>query len=99
MSIRAQERGSPELMKLLTEDLETTVGGKFSFEEDPVKAAHLMMAHMDKKRRALKLKPLMYARNFLEESPAEPAVKVTERDRAAMQVTDGSKKPCSGQVP
>jgi len=41
--------------------LEGTVGGKFAFEPDPVKAAHLMIDHIDKKRAALKLKEVMYA--------------------------------------
>jgi carbon-monoxide dehydrogenase catalytic subunit len=36
------------------------VGAKFAFEADPIKAAHLMIEHMDKKRKALKLKPMMY---------------------------------------
>ncbi len=36
------------------------VGGKFAFESDPIKAAHLMIEHMNKKRKALKLKPMMY---------------------------------------
>ena len=45
-----------------------------NFEADPVKAAHLMMAHMDKKRAALKLKPLMYATSFYESGgPAQHA--------------------------
>ena len=57
--------GSPVLTKFLTEDLEPIVGGKFNFESDPVTAAQLMMAHMDKKRAALKLRPLMYAKSFL----------------------------------
>jgi len=57
--------GSPVLTRFLTEDIEAIVGGKFNFEDDPVKAAHLMMAHMDKKRAALKLRPLMYAASFL----------------------------------
>jgi len=52
--------GSPELTKFLTEDVEALLGGKFSFEEDPVEAAHLMIEHMNKKRAALKLRPMMY---------------------------------------
>ena len=52
--------GSPEVTKFLTEDVEQILGGKFSFEDDPVQAAHLMMDHMDKKRTALGLRPLMY---------------------------------------
>lgn len=51
--------GSDDVMRFLTEEVEGIVGGKFSFEEDPVKAAELMIDHMDKKRKALKLKPMM----------------------------------------
>lgn len=53
--------GSSEVTKFLTEEMEELTGGKFSFEGDPVKAARLMIAHMDKKREALKLRPMMYA--------------------------------------
>jgi carbon-monoxide dehydrogenase catalytic subunit len=53
--------GSSELTKFLTEDIEEVTGGKFSFEGDPIKAARLMIAHIDKKREALKLRPMMYA--------------------------------------
>ena len=53
--------GSPELTRFLTQEVEELVGGKFCFESDPVKAARLMMQHMDRKRDALKLKPLMYS--------------------------------------
>jgi carbon-monoxide dehydrogenase catalytic subunit len=64
--------GSKNLTKFLTEEIAEVVGGKFNFESDPVKAAQLMMAHMDKKREALKLRPLMYAKSFLEQAPAVP---------------------------
>ena len=53
--------GSKKLTKLLTEELEDMVGGKFAFEPDPIKAAHLMIEHIEKKRKALKLKEPMYA--------------------------------------
>ncbi|TFH15396.1 MAG: anaerobic carbon-monoxide dehydrogenase catalytic subunit [Lentisphaerales bacterium] len=53
--------GSKDVTNFLTNEVEDITGGRFSFEADPVKAARLMMAHMDKKRAALKLKPLMYA--------------------------------------
>jgi carbon-monoxide dehydrogenase catalytic subunit len=53
--------GSKKLHKLLTEELEGTVGGKFAFEQDPIKAAHLMIEHIEKKRAALKLREVMYA--------------------------------------
>lgn len=52
--------GSRNVTNFICSELEDIVGGKFAFEEDPVKAAHLMIEHIDKKRKALKLKPLMY---------------------------------------
>jgi len=53
--------GSENLTRYLTEELEQIVGGKFAFKSDPIKAAHLMIEHIDRKREALKLKELMYA--------------------------------------
>ena len=52
--------GSKNLTKYICEELEDVCGGKYAFELDPVKAAHLMIDHMDRKRAALKLKPMMY---------------------------------------
>ena len=37
-------------------------GGKWAFEADPIKAAQLMIEHINKKREALKLGPMMYAK-------------------------------------
>jgi len=45
--------GSQELTDYLFEGVEATCGGKWAFEADPVKAAHLMIDHIDKKRKAL----------------------------------------------
>ena len=56
--------GSKNLHKYLTDEIEQEVGGKWAFEKDPVKAAHLMIRHIDGKRKALKLKPLMYEQAF-----------------------------------
>jgi carbon-monoxide dehydrogenase catalytic subunit len=53
--------GSTEVTDFLTRDVEGITGGKFNFEDDPVKAARLMIAHMDKKRAALNLKPMLNA--------------------------------------
>ncbi len=53
--------GSQNLTKLLTEELEEEVGGRFAFEGDPVKAAQLMIEHIEAKRKALKLREPMYA--------------------------------------
>lgn len=55
--------GSEKVSNFICEGLEDLVGGKFAFESDPVKAAHLMIEHINKKRKALKLKPLMYAKD------------------------------------
>ena len=52
--------GSEKVTDFITGDLEEIVGGKFAFEVDPIKAAHLMIEHIDKKRQALKLKQVMY---------------------------------------
>jgi len=68
------------------------LGGKFSFEGNPVKAAHLMMAHMDKKRAALKLRPLMYGRSFLE--PGD-AVSAESSDAAAASEAPSGGVPAS----
>lgn len=54
--------GSREVTELLTKRLEKTVGANFAFESDPIKAARLMIDHINRKREALKLKPVMYER-------------------------------------
>ncbi len=54
--------GSPNLTDYLTKGLEDVVGGRFEFCDDPIKMAELMINHIDKKRKALKLKPWMYAK-------------------------------------
>lgn len=52
--------GSKNLHKYLTEEIENEVGGKWAFELDPIEAAHKMIRHIDKKRKELKLKPMIY---------------------------------------
>lgn len=54
--------GSDALTNYITNELEEIIGAKFAFEEDPIKAAHMMIKHIDKKRAALKLSPVMYGR-------------------------------------
>jgi len=56
--------GSRNLHKYLTEEVEAQTGGKWAFEIDPVEAARKMIRHIDKKRKALKLKPPMYEQPF-----------------------------------
>ncbi len=45
--------GSKELTDFLFKDLEKLYGGMWAFEPDPIKAAQLMISHIDKKRKAL----------------------------------------------
>jgi len=52
--------GSKNLTDYLTGGMEKDVAGRFEFCDDPLKMAQLMIAHIDKKRRALNLKPAMY---------------------------------------
>lgn len=52
--------GSKNVTNFLCSEVENIFGGKFAFEVDPIKAAHLMIEHINKKRQALKLKPMMY---------------------------------------
>ena len=52
--------GSEALTRFVTEEIEGLTGGKFAFESDPIKAAQRIVAHLDSKREALKLRPMMY---------------------------------------
>ncbi len=45
--------GSDHVTNHLFEEYEDIFGGKWAFETDPVKAAHMMIEHIDKKRKAL----------------------------------------------
>jgi carbon-monoxide dehydrogenase catalytic subunit len=54
--------GSENVTKYVTQDVEKITGGKWVFEADPVKAAQAMIEHINKKRAALKLAPMMYAK-------------------------------------
>ena len=53
-------QGAPGLTEYLTDGIEESFGGKFAFESDPVKAARLMIDHIDAKRAALHLPGPMY---------------------------------------
>jgi len=45
--------GSKEVTDYLFKDFEDMYGGMWAFELDPIKAAHMMIEHIDKKRKAL----------------------------------------------
>jgi hypothetical protein len=46
--------------KYLEEDVERETGGKFLFTNDIQEAARAIVAHLDGKRQALKLAPMLY---------------------------------------
>ncbi len=52
--------GSKNLSDYLTNGLEGVVGARFEFADDPYKMAQLMIAHIDRKRSALKLANVLY---------------------------------------
>lgn len=51
--------GAKNLANYITEEMEEQYGGKFAFEPDPIKAAHMMIDHINKKRAELKLRPML----------------------------------------
>ena len=54
--------GSKNLTKFVTEEVEGITGGKWAFESDPLKMAQIMIEHINKKRKALNLMPMMYSK-------------------------------------
>jgi carbon-monoxide dehydrogenase catalytic subunit len=52
--------GSRQVVELLTNTFEKHFGATWAFEEDPIKAAHMMIDHIDRKRADLGLPPPMY---------------------------------------
>jgi carbon-monoxide dehydrogenase catalytic subunit len=52
--------GAENVRKYLCEDMEKDYGATFAFEPDPLQGARLMIDHINKKRQALKLQPMLY---------------------------------------
>ncbi|MCK4966275.1 carbon monoxide dehydrogenase, partial [bacterium] len=52
--------GSKFVSEFVYDKIKDTIGASFAFEADPVKAAHMMIEHINGKRDELKLKPVMY---------------------------------------
>jgi carbon-monoxide dehydrogenase catalytic subunit len=52
--------GSRQMVDLLTRGMEKSYGATWAFEPDPIKAAHLMIDHIDRKRAELGLPLPMY---------------------------------------
>jgi carbon-monoxide dehydrogenase catalytic subunit len=55
--------GSDNMTKYVFEDVAKITGGKWAFESDPLKMAKVMIEHIDSKRKALNLKPMIYDNN------------------------------------
>ncbi|HDZ77640.1 MAG TPA: anaerobic carbon-monoxide dehydrogenase catalytic subunit [Candidatus Omnitrophica bacterium] len=52
--------GSENLTRYITKDLFDIIGAGWGFEEDPVKGAHVLIEHINKKREKLNLRPMMH---------------------------------------
>ncbi len=65
--------GSRRVVDLLTRDFEKWFGATWAFEPDPVKAAHRMIDHIDRKRAGLGLPPPMYEVPYAPKTVAVPA--------------------------
>jgi len=52
--------GAPGLTQFATQDVNKMVGAHWAFEADPILCARQVIEHLNAKREALKLKPMMY---------------------------------------
>ena len=52
--------GSKNLTKFVTEEVEGITGGRWAFESEPLQMAKIMIEHINQKRKALNLMPMMY---------------------------------------
>jgi len=64
-------QGSQTVTDFVTGGMEELFGGKFAFEADPVKAARLMMDHIDRKRASLGLSGPMYEAPYAPKTVSE----------------------------
>jgi carbon-monoxide dehydrogenase catalytic subunit len=64
-------QGSKVVTDYLTEGIAEQFGGKFAFEADPIKAARMMIDHIDERRAALKLPGPMYEQPYAPKIAAE----------------------------
>jgi carbon-monoxide dehydrogenase catalytic subunit len=66
-------QGSPMVTEFLTKTMEKQFGATWAFEADPIKAAHLMIDHIDRKRRDLGLPWPMYEVPYPPKTAEEPS--------------------------
>lgn len=80
-------KGSPFVTDLLTKTFDKHFGATWAFEEDPIKAARMMIDHIDRKRADLGLPPPMYevpyAPKTADATPTAQAAPVGEAVAAA----------------
>ena len=80
-------QGSPKVQELLTKTFEKYFGATWAFEEDPIKAARMMIDHIDRKRADLGLPPPMfevpYAPKTADATPTAQAAPAGEAMAAA----------------
>ncbi|GAF73323.1 unnamed protein product, partial [marine sediment metagenome] len=57
--------GAPGTYEMITGGMEKLVGASFAFEDDPIKSAHLIIDHLNQKRKKLKLAPMMHEPEIL----------------------------------
>jgi carbon-monoxide dehydrogenase catalytic subunit len=69
-------QGAPQLTEFLCGGIEKLFGGKFAFEADPIKAARLIIDHIDAKRAALHLPGPMYPVPYAPRTASAAAVAV-----------------------
>jgi len=88
-------QGSRMVEELLTKTFEQHFGATWAFEEDPIKAAHLMIDHIDRKRRDLGLPAPMYevpyAPKTVETAPTGAGEPAAELVSAAAESSGGPK--------
>ena len=88
--------GSKVVEELLTKTFNDYFGATWAFEEDPIKAAHLMIDHIDRKRADLGLPPPMYevpyAPKTVEATPTTHAPAMGEALAAAVGSCPGPER-------
>ena len=88
--------GSPLVVELLTKTFEKHFGATWAFEEDPIKAAHLMIDHIDRKRADLGLPPPMYEVPYAPKTAESAPTTDAGPKREPVGVATGS---CPGPAP
>jgi carbon-monoxide dehydrogenase catalytic subunit len=87
--------GSRLVTDLLTKTFEKHFGATWAFEPDPIQAAHLMIDHIDRKRRDLGLPPPMYEVPY---APKTVEAAAPRRVHAAVEPMPALAASCPGPL-